>query len=171
MIKGDNILLRAVEPQDLVQLLHWENSPDYFKYSEVHIPYSQALMEEYIERASADFYTAKQLRLIISENRGGKTIGHLDLFDFDPKHARAGVSILLNAEFRGKGFAKEALILMKAYASEQWLMHQLYCQIRSWNKESIALFESVGFVQIGILKDWAKTREGFEDECVYQCIL
>lgn len=171
MIAGEKIQLRAVEPQDLLQLLHWENSPDFFKYSEVHIPYSKALMEEYIERASEDFYSAKQLRLILCLKENEKAIGHLDLFDFNPKHARAGVSILLNAGFRGKGFAKEALQLIKTYAREQWLMHQLYCNIRLWNMESIALFESVGFVQIGVLKDWAKTREGFEDECVYQCIL
>jgi len=44
MISGEKIQLRAVEPQDLLQLLHLENSPDFFKYSEVNIPYSKALM-------------------------------------------------------------------------------------------------------------------------------
>ncbi len=40
-----------------------------------------------------------------------KTIGCIDLFDFDPFHERISLGLLIASEHRNKGFAAEAISL------------------------------------------------------------
>jgi diamine N-acetyltransferase len=100
-----------------------------------------------------------------------KAVGAIDLFDYDPFHQRAGVGILINdKKDRGKGFAKQALTILKDYAFKYLHLKQLYCSIGEDNKKSQQLFEQLGFVQCGIKKEWLKTMDGWMDEYFYQCI-
>lgn len=47
-------------------------------------------------------------------------------------------------------------------------LHQLWCNIMANNCESIELFKKLGFIEVGIKKDWVKTSEGYLDEYMFQ---
>ncbi len=77
-------------------------------------PYSKYILEKYIENSHLDIYQVRQLRLMIDIREKGnmpqRSIGTVDLFDFDPYHNRAGVGILIGEKSdRKKGFAFMAL--------------------------------------------------------------
>src|SRR4051812_47675944 len=118
MIKGNNISLRALEPDDIDHLYKWENDSSVWHVSNTLTPYSRHVLEQYILNAHQDIFTAKQLRLVICLNDNtSKPIGCIDLFDFDPQHLRAGIGILISDQTeRGKGFANEALSLLIDYS-------------------------------------------------------
>jgi diamine N-acetyltransferase len=107
--------------------------------------------------------------LTVPEN-GIKTIGSIDLFEFEPAHLRAGVGILILEGFRGKGYASEALGLLINYAFETLQLHQLFTNISADNTDSIRLFESKGFHYIGTKKEWNRVRNKWQDECMFQLI-
>jgi diamine N-acetyltransferase len=107
--------------------------------------------------------------LIVPEN-GIKTIGSIDLFEFEPAHQRAGVGILILDGFRGKGYASESLELLINYAFETLQLHQLFANISPDNSDSIRLFESKGFHLIGIKKEWNHVHNSWQDENMYQLI-
>jgi diamine N-acetyltransferase len=170
-IQSQHIYLRALEPSDLAVLYTTENNTSVWKVSNTLTPYSKAILELYLETAHQDIYTTKQLRLMICENLTHKAIGTIDLFDFDPMNARVGVGVLIFEDFRKKGYASQAIDLVKEYASKTLLLNQLFCNISASNKESVSLFEKSGFEKIGTKKQWNKISPNqFEDEWMYQLI-
>lgn len=170
-IKSEHINLRALEPSDLDILYTTENNTAIWKVSNTLTPFSKAILELYLETAHQDIYSTKQLRLMICLNTNHNPIGTIDLFDFDPLNARVGVGVLIFEEYRKKGYASEAIELVKTYTRDTLLLHQLYCNISLSNSESVNLFEKCGFVKIGAKKQWNRiSKNQFEDELMYQLI-
>lgn len=108
-LTGTHIKLRALEPEDLEFLFQIENNESFWEVSHTQAPFSKFLLKQYLENAHLDIFEAKQLRLVIDEKSTGKSIGMIDLFDFNPQHKRAGIGILIHPDFQQKGFASEAL--------------------------------------------------------------
>ena len=170
-IKSEHIYLRALESSDLELLYVSENDTSIWNVSNTITPFSKDVLELYLNSAHQDIYTNRQLRLMICLNQKHTPIGTIDLFEFEPLHLRVGVGILIFEEFRKKGHASETIDLIKKYTYQTLMMHQLFCNISSSNKESISLFEKNGFQKIGIKKQWNKiSKNKFEDELMYQLI-
>ena len=170
-LKGTNIYLRALEPEDLEFIYAIENNELVWEVSNTETPYSRFLIKQYLENAHQDIYEAKQLRLAICLNNSQEAIGLIDLFDFDPKNNRAGVGILINdAQNRNRGIGSEALELVINYSFQQLQLHQLYANIGSDNEISLQLFTKFGFQKIGIKKDWIKVNNRYKDELLFQLI-
>ena len=170
-IKSEHIYFRALESSDLDLLYQCENDHNVWKISNTQTPFSKDTLSQYLEVAHQDIYTNKQLRLLICLNNTHDAIGTIDLFEFDPAHARVGVGILIFEKYRSNGFAFDAIQLLKQYAFEILLVNQLYCNISVSNEKSIALFEKCDFEMIGVKKQWNKiSLNQFEDELMYQFI-
>jgi diamine N-acetyltransferase len=100
-----------------------------------------------------------------------RTIGTIDLFDFDPYHLRAGVGILIGDKSeRRKGYAFEALRNFIQYSFNILQLHQLFCNITPDNKESLNLFKKCGFRITGRKADWIKNSNGYTEEFMLQLI-
>lgn len=170
-MKFKDIKLRAVEPEDLELLYTWENNSHYWIISNTLTPFSRFTLKRYIENSHQNIYETGQLRLMIDHISTGKTIGTIDIFDFDAFHKRAGLGILIADEsFRRKGYASMALQCLVDYCFNTLMLHQLYCNVLGNNTVSIELFAKLGFKEIGIKKDWIKTSEGYLDEHMFQLI-
>lgn len=170
-LQGQNIYLRALEPEDLEFIYAIENDENIWEVSNTITPYSKFLIRQYLENAHQDIYEAKQLRLAICKKDSSDAIGLIDLFDFDAKNKRAGVGIIIQNEMdRSSGFGKEALQLMIEYSFQQLQLHQLFANIGTQNTASLALFTTFGFMEIGVKKDWNFTNNVFHDEAVFQLI-
>ncbi|MFC4268845.1 GNAT family N-acetyltransferase [Polaribacter marinivivus] len=167
---GKNIKLRALEKEDLNFLYQIENNESFWQVSHTQTPFSKYMLKLYLENAHLDIYQAKQLRLIIEENNTNQQVGMIDLFDFNPKHKRAGIGILIHPDFQEKGYAFEALSLLINYTFTHLDLHQLYANITEDNSKSISLFEKNNFVKTGIKKDWIFTNNNYKSEILYQLI-
>ena len=166
-----NIRLRALEPEDLELLYTWENNETFWIYSNTVSPFSRFTLKRYIENSHKNIYETGQLRLMIDHIEDKKTIGTIDLFEFDPFHKRAGIGILIADEsYRRKGFAAMSLKCLIQYCFKTLQLHQLYCNILANNTISIELFKKHGFVKIGRKKDWIKTDNGYLDEYLFQLL-
>lgn len=170
-LKGDNIYLRALEPNDLEFVYAMENDQNIWEVSNTHTPYSRFLVKQYLENAHQDIYEAKQLRLAICQDEDFPALGLIDLFDFDPRNNRAGIGIVIQGEGnRNRNIGSEALDLLIRYAFVNLNLHQLYANIGTENKASIALFTKFGFQKIGIKKDWTLVNGVYKDEAIFQLI-
>lgn len=169
-LKGEHIYLRALEPEDLDFIYNVENNESIWHLSQTQTPYSRFLIKQYLENAHQDIYEAKQFRLVISDYNN-KTLGLIDLFDFDFKNKRAGIGIVItDLENRKKGFGNAALQLLVNYSFLKLDLHQLYCNISEDNLASLKLFESIGFKRVGLKKDWNFTNEGYKNQYLLQLI-
>ncbi|WP_166964446.1 GNAT family N-acetyltransferase [Yeosuana marina] len=169
-LKGEHIYLRALEPEDLEFIHTIENDESIWEISNTITPYSKFLIKQYIEHSHKDIFEVKQLRLVIS-NYNDAPLGMIDLFDFDFKNGRAGVGILVKeSKDRQLGYGRESLKLLIDYSFTHLALHQLYCNISEDNSASIKLFESQGFIKIGLKKDWNYSDGGFKNEYLYQLL-
>jgi len=172
MIKGNQVSLRALEPEDEEILYAWENNPDTWKAGNTFAPISRKIIKDYLDNAHLDIFHTRQLRLVIVSLSGHlKPVGLIDLFEFDPFHQRAGIGILIgDTSSRNRGYATEALNLLINYAFSHLLIHQLYASVEINNTNSIKLFEKAGFTRTGTRKEWIRTLQGFNDEVFFQLI-
>jgi len=169
-LKGKNIYLRALEPEDLEFIHAIENDESMWEISNTQTPYSKFLIKQYLDHAHKDIFEVKQLRLVIS-NYENVALGMIDLFDFDFKHKRAGVGILIKEQNdRLKGYGGEALKLLIDYSFTHLDLNQLYCNISEENDASIKLFSNQGFKKIGLKKDWNFVNGSYKNEYLFQLI-
>lgn len=176
---GELIHLRALEPSDINRLYFWENDSSIWSVSGTLVPFSRFVLEEFVKEVHQDIYTSKQLRLMIDlkyfdeadEDETSRSIGCVDLFEFDPKNRRAGVGIMIaNKADRGRGYATEALHLIIDYAFEVLDLHQIYSNVRIDNENSLALFKKAGFEITGLKQDWIYEQGKFYDEYIMQLV-
>jgi diamine N-acetyltransferase len=170
-MRCDEINLRAPEPEDLEILYEWENNNTYWILSNTLTPFSKYTLKRYLEDSHKTIFEAGQLRLMIDHQADKKTIGTVDIFEYDAFHNRAGLGILIADEaYRRKGFALTALRCVIDYCFKTLQLHQLYCTILEDNCGSMDLFTQLGFTRSGIRKDWVKTTDGYLDEYLFQLI-
>lgn len=169
-LTGKHIHLRALEPEDLDFLYDIENNESFWEVSSTQTPYSRFILEQYLDNAHQDIYEAKQLRLVIAENTTKKSVGIIDLFEYNPQHKRAGVGILIIENEQNKGFASEAIKILVDYSFNQLSLHQLFANISPDNIKSLELFKKIGFKKIGIKKEWIFSKGSFKDEILFQLI-
>lgn len=173
LLQGKIVSLRAPEPEDLENLYRWENDTDVWLVSNTITPFSRFTLRSYIESSHCDIYETRQLRFMIDTlaQESTKTIGTIDIFDFDPYHSRAGVGILIGDNIeRGKGYADDAIKVLIRYCFSVLKLHLLYCNITIDNAFSIKLFQKNGFVITGEKKEWIKIDTGWQNEYILQLI-
>lgn len=167
--QGTQVALRPLEIKDLDMLYEWENDPDVMQAGNNLTPYSRFYLEQYILGAGNNIYVDRQLRMVI-ENLKGEVVGLADLFDFDPRHRRAAVGILIGKPYRNRGYAAESLDLVIEYADQTLGLKQLFCTVDAGNNASGALFRKKGFVHTGTRRQWNLRGRDWVDEDILQLI-
>lgn len=170
MVCGE-ISLRAPEPEDLDLLYSWENNNSYWVISNTFVPFSRFTLKRYLEDSHKSIFETGQVRFMIIHIADNKTIGTIDIFEYDSFHNRAGLGILIADEaYKRHGYASMALKCVIGYCFKTLQLHQLYCSILEDNCGSMELFSKQGFERSGIRKDWVKTPDGYLDEYLFQLI-
>ncbi|MCR5714995.1 MAG: GNAT family N-acetyltransferase [Bacteroidales bacterium] len=175
-LQGNRLKLRAAEPEDLELLYRWENDSDVWQVSDTLVPFSRYHLRRFLENDNHDIFATHGLRLMIDLLPDGpetaRTVGTLDLYDFDALNSRAGVGILIaDVSDRRRGYAAESLQLLVDYCREVLLLHQVYAYVTEDNAESLALFARAGFIQTGRRLQWMHTPDGWKDQIQFQKLL
>ncbi len=170
-MQNKEIKLRAPEPEDIALLYEWENDTTVWQVSNTYAPFSHYTLRKHIENSNKSIFETGQLRFMIDRAADGKTIGIVDIFDFDPMHLRAGIGILIaDREARQKGYATMAIESVINYTFSRLKLHQLYCNILEDNTASIQLFTKLGFKKIGTKKEWIRSGNIYLDEIMFQLL-
>jgi len=162
-LENENLLLRALEPEDLDILYKWENNTELWEYGSTLTPYSKFSLRDYLIDSLHGIFHSRQLRLMAIEKKSLLAIGTIDMFDYEPIHQRACIGIMVDVPFRRKGYGEEILHLSADYAFHVLRLNQLYAYIPLNNTRSFNLLSKCGYKQSGLLKSWLKTSDGFED--------
>ncbi|MDR1356070.1 MAG: GNAT family N-acetyltransferase [Tannerellaceae bacterium] len=168
LLEDDVVKLRSLEPEDLDLLYAWENDSSTWRMGGTVSPYSRYALRKHIAVSNKDIYELKQLRLMIEVC--GVGVGLIDIYDFDRHHGKASVGVLLDSEYRGRGYATRALSLVIDYAFSFLKLHQLYAYIPVGNEPSKTLFMRCGFDVSAVLQDWIAADDGFSDVLLAQRI-
>lgn len=164
------IRLRAMEPEDLDLLYDIENDTKLWDVGVTNVPYSRFVLHDYIARSSSDIYTDRQVRLMV-ENAEREVVGMVDMVNFDPRHMRAEIGIVIACAHRRRGYASAALEKVAEYARSVLHLHQLYIVADNGNKASVGLFGKMGYRITAELKDWLYDGKEYHSAVLMQHIL
>ena len=107
---NNELILRLPDISDLDELMIWENDHKKSNHTDFPMFYARDQMITYLN-SNHDLFLQNQQRWIIQLD--DVLVGCVDLYDFDMVNSRAGVGIYIVPEYRGKGLAREALVLIK----------------------------------------------------------
>ena len=160
------ISLRALEPEDLDLVYRIENDPTLWQWGANSVPVSRYTVRQYLENQHADIFQDEQLRLVVEVDK--QAVGLVDLTAFSPLHLRAEVGIVMLPEAQRKGYAKEALRQLHAYAANQLHLRSLYAYVAELNLPAQNLFRSFGYQSLAQLPLWI---EGSQTATLFQILL
>ena len=130
-------------------------------------PYSKFALKEYVSRINSNIYETGQLRLMMVAKESGKTVGTVDLFDFDIHHSRVALGLFVAPQHQGKGFAKAALQLVESYVFNFLKNKPTLLSHRCKQQSQHQHVYKENFTKTK-LTDWIKSESGFEDVFVFQ---
>ena len=109
-----------------------------------------------------DLYRDRQWRWMLDTRDAPgspwRTVGALDLYDFEPRQLRAGVAVHIDVSERRAGHAIAGLALLRDHASSHLGLRQLYAEVPAHHDASLRLFGRVGTT--GRREQWIRTPQG-----------
>ena len=148
-IRGQNVLLRAIELEDAEMLRTMINDEEIetmtWGYS---FPVSEQQQINWIKNLSNN---NSNFRAIIDVH--GKAVGTIMLTDIDLKNGNAEIHIKLSSDdVRGKGYGTDAVNALVRYCFNELRMNCIYCRVKESNIASQKMFSKCGFVKEGVLR-------------------
>lgn len=141
MLEGKKIVLRSLQHSDLTFLYNIENNKENWQFGSEERQYTKEELALYIKNAKTDILIAKQYRFIIDFR--GIAVGIIDLFNYSFNCVEVGV--IINEDYRNRGFAREALNLIVDYVFSILNIKKVCASVAKNNIASLNLFYSCNF--------------------------
>lgn len=163
MLKGERIILRAIERGDLERLWQFNNDIEVELAGGGDPPMPQSLA-----RLTADYESeaAKGGRdnATFAMEADGKFIGQCVLFNFNPHAQTCELGIAIgDKDYWGRGYGREALRLLLDYAFRLRNQRRVCLTVQSNNTRAIRAYLACGFLEEGRLRQHVWSNGAYHD--------
>lgn len=147
-IINDQLIIRAIEPEDNPMLLELINDPETeYMLGGWSFPVSRPRQAEWTANQENEENT---LRCTIECDN--TAIGVVILSNIDYKNGTAEVHIKILKKYKGKGYGTNAIKTIVKYAFDELRLNCVYARISEHNKPSLRMFKKCRFEQEGTLR-------------------
>lgn len=160
---GVEVSIRKFEKTDIPKKVEWINNPDNNQFLHYDIPISIESTEKWYKMhiGDGDRYDA-----IIEVD--GIPVGTIGLLNIDNNNSKAEYYIAMGeTNFKGKGVAKKASELLLNYCFYELGLNRIYLFTEIDNIVAQHLFEKVGFIKEGIIRQDIIFRGKYVDRILY----
>ncbi|MFD1062562.1 GNAT family N-acetyltransferase [Winogradskyella litorisediminis] len=164
-IKGNKVVLRAVEKEDIELLHKWSNLPEInYMLGGWHFPSSMQDQEKWYN--SLNLSSNNQKFAIHTDDLG--LIGMANLVDINWKDRNAFHGMLLgDKNMRGKGYGVDTIMAINRYAFEELGLMRMNGSMISYNEASIGVYtKKCGWEVEGIKKNHYFRKNKWWDQVV-----
>jgi hypothetical protein len=170
MLTGDHVSLRAIERDDLSQLMQWRNDPSLRRYFREYRELNAAMQSDWYERIVLADHRTEMFAIV--QNQGGRLLGACGLCYIDWLRRSADFSIYIGADglYLDDRFAPDAARLLMAYAYDELNLHRLWAEVYAIDEPKQAFFRKLGFAQEARFRD-AHWTGGAWCDALYFCHL
>ncbi|HGH1676156.1 GNAT family protein [Clostridium perfringens] len=167
MLKSEKLILRPIEIKDLNILNKWRNDYEIFKYLGGGFqPQSINEQEKYIDNLINN--SGNSRRFIIDN---GNAIGMVGLYSINFINRNCDLGIYIGEKSQqGKGYAKEAMNLILDFAFNNLNLRKIKLNVVDNNSKALNLYKSIGFIEVGILKEERFINGKFENVKIMELI-
>ena len=157
------VTLRQFRREDIPLKVKWINNPENNAFLHYETPISLETTEKWFKRicGQKDRYDA-----VIEMN--GVPVGLIGFLNIDERDAKAEYYITMGEQaYKKKGIARLASVMRLHYGFEKRGLNRIYLYTELANQVAQKLFESLGFVKEGILRQDVVSRGSYVDRIVY----
>lgn len=163
MIKGERVILRAVEERDLPLIARWRNDPEIARFFFSPFPINAGGQKKWYEDLLAD---GRRIVFMI-DSLEGQAVGMLGLDNIDYRNQQAELGlVVLDPGQRERRYAREAVILTIRYAFEELNLHRLVAAMYAFNRRIIEGAQWHGFQEEAVLRQAAFSGGRFHDKVI-----
>ena len=157
------ITIRKFEKADISKKVEWINNPENNQFLHYDVPICVEKTEKWF-----DSHQGEDTRYDAVIEADGVPVGTIGLLSIDYKNRKAEYYIAMGeTAYKGKGVAKEASRLILEYGFERLGLNRIYLFTESENVVAQKLFERVGFVREGVIRQDILSRGKYADRIVY----
>lgn len=165
MISSDLLTVRAVRETDLAVFFeHLSDMQSLGEFLPVIMPSETQLRQDFAKDGliSTDY----QRYLIMAPD--GEMLGYIWAFKSVPYFDATEIGYqIFSGTHRGKGYASEALRLLRDYLFEASQVNRLELRVAVDNTGSQKVAEKLGFIREGICREAAYSKGRLHDMCIY----
>ena len=154
MLKGELVILRALEEEDAYELIKYVNDIEIFQYLTLYRPLSLQDEFEFIRRVREEMKQNRSFSFAIVDKEANKLIGTIGLHNVDwiSRNAELGI-VIWKKEYWGRGYGTDAMKLLLYYGFTFLNLHRIWLRVYSFNKRAIRAYEKIGFKMEGTLRE------------------
>lgn len=156
LITGRRLRLRRANTTDLGYIMTLQYAPENLKFI---VPFSEDWHRQVI---AADGATT--LDIIIEEIDTNLAAGYFMLQGLDSSCAEFTHVIIGR---KGLGYGREAMKLLLAWTFDVKKFHRVWIDCKEYNSIALHLYESLGFVREGLLREYLQTDGVWENLIVF----
>lgn len=164
-IEGRNVVLRAIEEEDLNLLQKWANNPEIqYWLGGWHFPTSLSDQKKWFSGLSVG---SNHQRFAI-ETKDLGLIGTANLVDIDWKNRNGFHGMLLgDKDIRGKGYGVDTVMAVLKYAFEELGLNRLDGSMIEYNEASLKMYiQKCGWKEEGRQKNWYFRKNRYWDKII-----
>ncbi|MGR3763490.1 GNAT family N-acetyltransferase [Rossellomorea sp. NS-SX7] len=157
LLTGTNLYLSGLHEDDAELLVKWSQNEKLQRLLDAlpFKPKSENEVKDWIGGGEHNSY-----RLAIRLKESSRLIGYVEIDGILWAHRVGGLSIIIGEEeCLGKGYGREAMECIMAFAFEELNLHRLQLTVFSYNIQAIRLYESLGFTKEGSFREFLQ-RDG-----------
>src|ERR1035437_6165027 len=183
MMETERVVLTAIEPENIPAIVRWRNMPEVYRGFIEYEPLSTGAQAEFLATLAST--RTRRLWLISSRERLASTdvterrrtddavpVGTVGIMNLDWRNRRCefGPIFVGEMEYRGRGVAKEAELLVLNYCFNHLGLHKVIAHVPESNADVIHLHEAVGFRRDIVLRDHIFRAGRFEGLHLLSCL-
>jgi RimJ/RimL family protein N-acetyltransferase len=172
MYEGEIVRLRRLDLKDADVLFEFWNDYKLRQYFPNPFPRTHNELQDYISSRGEGFAGRYSFTFGIEDKSTGKLVGFVDVSNINWISGTGVIDKLaiFDKNNRGKGYGKEAMIVLLDFAFNILGLHNIYLFVYKFNKTAINLYEKIGFRIVGSLREGAYI-DGKRDDVVIMDII
>lgn len=160
MLKGNLILLRAIEESDLETIQAWNFDEDTTRFFSPRLPNNMLEQRKWFE---SQINRADKKKLMIVDASTETPIGLLGLMNIDHVNKNCEIGITIDNNYRGKPHSLDAMQTALHFLFYEFSMQLVYLTVFAENKRAISFFEKLGFSNSGTLRQMVYKAGKYHD--------
>jgi RimJ/RimL family protein N-acetyltransferase len=147
MIRGEKVILRAIERTDLERCHRWINDPEVSRYLQVYLPVSLHEEEKWIENPN-------QEGNLFAIEVDGTHIGNCGLHNIDWKNRHAELGILIGEkDFQNRGYGTDTVKTLLRFGFLTLGLHRIELRTYSYNLRAQKCYAKARFKKEGEMRE------------------
>ncbi|MDN5341669.1 GNAT family N-acetyltransferase [Oceanotoga sp. DSM 15011] len=166
MLKGDKVILRAYNKDDVKNALKSINDFEVKQYLDPSIPFPLKYEDElkWYERLNPK--GDGTYSMAIENLETGEYMGGIGVNSVDWKNSVASIGLFLAKEFWNKGYGTDSLNVLLNFIFNEMNINKVKLNVYDFNKRGIRCYEKVGFVKEGVLREEIYRNGKYNDEII-----